>query len=205
MFRFLDGCQHLFAINMIFTPEARHKGGRDSNNSKINCGEGINQIQSCHRMGWHTIFDHQLQWCTLIQEDWQDLINEIRSHMIVTTCPHRVVSSILPFDLVLFVFNTLRPRQNVRHFPDDIFKSIFMNKNVWISINMSLKFVPKRTIISALFQIMAWCRPGDKPLSGPMVIKLPSHICVTQPSWVNLCPADLFKKQFNIFAFSIIS
>ena len=27
-------------------------------------------------------------------------------------------------------FNTLRPRQNGRHFPDDIFKWIFLNENV---------------------------------------------------------------------------
>ena len=26
--------------------------------------------------------------------------------------------------------NTLRPRQNVRHFPDDIFKCIFFSENV---------------------------------------------------------------------------
>ena len=40
------------------------------------------------------------------------------------------------------VFNTLRPRQNGRHFPDDIFKCIFVNENVWIAIEISLKFVP---------------------------------------------------------------
>ena len=28
--------------------------------------------------------------------------------------------------------NTLRPRQNGRHFPDDIFKWIFVNENAWI-------------------------------------------------------------------------
>ena len=27
-------------------------------------------------------------------------------------------------------FNTLRPRQNGRHFPDDIFKCIFLDENV---------------------------------------------------------------------------
>ena len=32
--------------------------------------------------------------------------------------------------------NTLRPRQSGRHFPDDIFKSIFLNENVCISIKM---------------------------------------------------------------------
>ena len=63
--------------------------------------------------------------------------------------------------------NTLRPRQNGRHFADDTFKSIFLNKNIRISIKISLKFVLKVPIynIPALVQIMAWRRPGDKPLS----------------------------------------
>ena len=86
------------------------------------------------------------------------------------------------------VINTLRPRQNGRHFPEDIFKWIFFNKNVWISINISLTFVPRGSIknIPTLVQV-AWRRPGDKPLSEPMMVKLPTHICVTQPEWVNSC------------------
>ena len=36
----------------------------------------------------------------------------------------------------LQLLNTLRPRQNGRHFPDDIFKWIFVNENAWISINI---------------------------------------------------------------------
>ena len=35
--------------------------------------------------------------------------------------------------------NTLRLRQNGRHFPDDIFKCIFFNENVWIFIKISLR------------------------------------------------------------------
>ena len=70
--------------------------------------------------------------------------------------------------------NTLRPRQNGRHFTDDTFKHIFLNENVRISIKISLKFVPKGPInnISALVHIMAWRRPGDKPLSEPMRVTL---------------------------------
>ena len=85
-------------------------------------------------------------------------------------------------------FNTLRPRQDGRHFPVDIFKCIFFNENVWISIKISLKFVPNGPIDNspALVQIMAWCRPGDKPLSKPMMVSLPTHICVTRPQWVNV-------------------
>ena len=43
-------------------------------------------------------------------------------------------------------FNILRPRQNDRPFPDDIFKCIFLNENEWISIKVSLTFVPKGPI-----------------------------------------------------------
>ena len=83
--------------------------------------------------------------------------------------------------------NTLRPRQNGRHFADDIFKCIFLNENVWIPLKTSLAFVPKGPInnIPTLVQVMAWRRPGDKPLSEPMVVNLSTHICVTRPQWVN--------------------
>ena len=52
--------------------------------------------------------------------------------------------------------NTLRPSQNSRHFADT-FKSVFLNENRWISINISLQFVPKHQInnIPVLVQIMA--------------------------------------------------
>ena len=82
--------------------------------------------------------------------------------------------------------NTLRPKQNEQHFADDIFKRIFFNENVWISIKISLKFVPKGPInnIPALVQIMAWRLSGDKPLSEPMMVSLPTHICA-RPQWVN--------------------
>ena len=33
---------------------------------------------------------------------------------------------------------------------------------------------------------MAWRRPGDKPLSEPMMVSLKTHICVTRPQWVNV-------------------
>ena len=84
-------------------------------------------------------------------------------------------------------FNTLRPRQNGRHFPDVIFKCIFLNENVWISIKISLNFIPNGPIhnIPAMVQIMAWRRPGDKPLSEPLMVGLLTHICVTRPPWVN--------------------
>ena len=71
-------------------------------------------------------------------------------------------------------------------FPDAIFKCIFIYEIIWISIKISLKFVPRGPInnIPALVQIMAWRRPGDKPLSEPMMVSSLTHICVTRPQWV---------------------
>ena len=89
--------------------------------------------------------------------------------------------------MIALSLNTLRPKQNGRHSADDIFKCIFLNENEWIWLKISLKFVPKGPInnIPALVQIMAWRRPGDKPLSEPMMVSLPMHICITRPQWVN--------------------
>ena len=91
--------------------------------------------------------------------------------------------------------NSLRPRHNGRHFPDDTFKRIFLNENIRISIKISPNFVPKGQInkCQSFVQMMAWRRPGDKPLSEPMMVRLLTHICVTrlrcyirsQLVWVN--------------------
>ena len=102
--------------------------------------------------------------------------------------------------LVHLSFNTLRPRQNGRHFPDDIFKLIFLNENLCILIETSLKFVPVGPInnIPALVHIMAWRRPGDKPLSEPMMVSLLTHISVTRPQWVK--PRTKTQNAVPIFA-----
>ena len=72
-----------------------------------------------------------------------------------------------------------------------LYKYIFSNENVWIPIKISLNFVHECAInniptlnIPTLVQIMAWRRPGDKPLSEPMMVSLPMHRCVTRPQWV---------------------
>ena len=69
---------------------------------------------------------------------------------------------------------TLRPIQNGRHFADDIFQCVSLNGNVYISIEISLKSVPKGPMnnITSLVHIMAWCRPVEKPLSEQKIISL---------------------------------
>ena len=82
--------------------------------------------------------------------------------------------------------NSSRLWRNRRQFANNICKCIFLNENVLMSIKILLKFIPKGPInnIPALIQIMVWCWPGDKPLSEPMMVRLLTHICITQPQWV---------------------
>ena len=89
-----------------------------------------------------------------------------------------------PTGRAVAMVNTLRPRRNEQHFADDIFKRIFLNENIWFPITISLKFVPRGLInnIPALVQIMAWRRPGDKPLSDPMMVSLPTYIYIRRSS-----------------------
>ena len=56
------------------------------------------------------------------------------------------------------ILNTLRLRRNVRLFRDGLFKCIFLNENVGLSIEISLKFVPEGSVnnISPFIHIMAW-------------------------------------------------
>ena len=86
----------------------------------------------------------------------------------------------------LNVLTHWRRRRDGRRFEDDISLSIFLNEKVWISIKMSLNFVPggPANNIPALARMMAWRRQDNKPLSEPMMVNLLTHICVTWPQWV---------------------
>ena len=58
--------------------------------------------------------------------------------------------------------NTLRQKEDGRHFADDIFTCIFFNENCSILLKFSLKYVRKGPIDNnpPLVQIMAWRRSG---------------------------------------------
>ena len=100
--------------------------------------------------------------------------------------------------------NSLRPRPNRRHFADDTFKRIFLKENVTISIKISPKCVPKSPIdnIPALFQKLAWRRPGDKKLSEAMEVSLLTHICVARPQWVKRLSV-LSEASFGLWVLSL--
>ena len=63
---------------------------------------------------------------------------------------------------------------------------MFVPELIYKNYIISVKFVTKGPInnFPALVQIMAWCRPSDRPLSEPMRVRLPTHICVIRPQWV---------------------
>ena len=126
---------------------------------------------------------------------WTSQCGDKKNHVVIGHAPLKPLT-----------LSTLRPRQNERHFANDIFKCIFLNENVWILIKSSLKFVPKGPInnIPALVQIMAWRRPGDKLLSESMMICLPMHICVTRPQWVNMLNCFIDYKRFIHILYHIL-
>ena len=57
---------------------------------------------------------------------------------------------------------------------DNIFKCIFINEKFGILISISLMFVANGPINnkSALVQVMAWRRTGDKPLPEPVLTQI---------------------------------
>ena len=118
-------------------------------------------------------------WCSICYSH-----NLINCHMLVLG--H--IFSYFQRHVVENIVEHIEAEKSRRHFADDVFKRIFLNENVLISIKISLKFVPKGPInnMPALVQIMAWCRPGDKPFSEPRMVSLLTHICVTRPQWVKV-------------------
>ena len=74
---------------------------------------------------------YSIWWKTICGQETEVVIifigKDSKSIIINRWCMHHIV------------VNTL-PRQGGRHFPDDIFKCIFLNENVWIRIKFSLEF-----------------------------------------------------------------
>ena len=94
--------------------------------------------------------------------------------------PRFCVSGKRPMDL------THLPCIDVRHFADNIFLCIFLSAKFRIWIQISLKLVRSGAIDNkpALFQVMAWRRAGDKPLSEPMLTLFTDAYMRHQGRWV---------------------
>ena len=174
------------------------------------CGGMIEIVNTCSCICWKKNSTWRVKWSGWSVQlfPWYSCMMRYNDTNLNTTSMKRIVIfcvAQIPFHIsapvsygVLYVsflgemgrVNTLRPRQNGRHFQDDIFKFIFLNEKVWITIEVPLKFVPKGPInnIPTLVQVMAWRRPGDKPLSEPMMVSSLTHICVTRSQRVKAVP-----------------
>ena len=128
-----------------------------------------------------------IKWGSLSDFVW---VNKLVNSTIVEICmPHKEDTFIGLEDH--YQLNTLRPRQNGRHFSDDIFKCNLLNENAWIAIKISLKFVPKGPInnIPALVQIMAFA-----PLSRRQVIISTSDGIVYWRKYASLVLNELVNR-----------
>ena len=75
---------------------------------------------------------------------------------------------------------------------NDIFNYISFNENVWISIKMSLKFIPKGQVDnkSVLFQVMAWCHHATSHYLNQCWPSSLTHICDSPGRWVKVRAQD---------------
>ena len=62
---------------------------------------------------------------------------------------------------------------------------------------------PINNIPALVVQIMAWRRPGDKPLYDPTIISLLTHTRVTRPQWVKLVDPGLLGPRVLILKMSL--
>ena len=116
-------------------------------------------LTSCNRLDSHANLSIAFKLCFY----WKHTRFYIKNNRIYIFTVHNRFDSALLYEFFIWVLvnispynsqdvtkmndkmmslNTLRPRQNDRHFADDTFKRIFLNENVRISIKISLKFVP---------------------------------------------------------------
>ena len=73
-------------------------------------------------------------------------------------------------------------------------KNAAFSQTTFLHAFLWMKFVPKvPNNIQALVQIIAWHRPGDKPLSESLMVSLLMHIWVSRPQWIN----SFFSGQFQ--------
>ena len=101
--------------------------------------------------------------------------------------------------------NSFPPRSKWPPFWEKTFSNDLLEWNDRNAIQICLKLVPSGPVnnIEALIRIMAWRRPGDKPLSKPMMVSLPTHICVTWPQWVNrFVQVALCRYRIGFHSFS---
>ena len=153
-------------------------------------GSALVQVMACHLLGAKPLPEPMVSYCQLdfweyikwnsnqnsimlTQENaFENVVCQKVGHFVLgemSWCTERpTLADALPPHI-----NSSFPAQNCCHFTDVIFRCIFLNENVWISIRISLNFVPTISMnnIQVMVQIMAWRRIGDKPLSEAMLTR----------------------------------
>ena len=89
-------------------------------------------------------------------------------------------------------------RDKMAAFSQTTFSSAFSWMKMFefqLKFHWSLFLRVQLTIIHHCF--MAWRRPGDKPLTEPMMVSSLTHICVTRPQWVNEVAAILYNGHIS--------
>ena len=120
--------------------------------------------------------------CNVIKSEKVNHIEKLSQLSLITTSDNACRWHVTGQPLCVALTHWVRDKMTA------IFQTTFSNAFSWMKMyEFRLKFVPKGPInnIPALVQIMAWRRPGDKPLSEPMMVSLLTHICVTRLQWVN--------------------
>ena len=111
-----------------------------------------------------------LRTCRILfdQAHWQELMLNLAKH--VHTNGTRQTQSRDNAQILSLSYLISHLDKMATIFADDIFRCISMNEMFWISIRISLNFVPKGQSDnkSALVQEMACRLTGDKPLPEPM-------------------------------------
>ena len=135
--------------------------------------------------GWGIFCKIVLRWMTMDLTDEKSTLVQVMAwcsqatnHYLIQCWPR----SMSPYGVS-------RPQWvNSTIFPTPFSKAFSWMKMYEFLWKISQNFVPLSPINNnpALVQIMAWRRPGDKPLSEPIMVSLLRHtgICVTQPLWV---------------------
>ena len=125
------------------------------------------------------LFDQQL-----VQANSIEIMTVMPDEVFMSPCPHGRETL---FVCLTQIYNT--------------FNCVFLNEDVWISIKISLNFVTctKGSVYNnpSLVQMMACRRPGDKPLSEPMMVNLLTHICAPRPQWVQEINLSLNKPSLK--------
>ena len=136
---------------------------------------------------WNILYVSMTENGNTVTKNAQKLYWSLRWHN--TVCWAYMYFRINHYSVCCFraCFNTLRPIQNSRHFPDDIFKYIFLNENIWISLKFSLRFV-SMVLIDHIFMrenmkaVKAWKRHYKSVMRCEMFFFSICNKCHFQPS-----------------------